>query len=111
MTDKLHCLYCSDEMIFERGTLTGIKRCVCRNPNCKYDGYHFPVEVIRHIIDGKKARDALKIGISALGLVGNGKGDEQGLCRFVDENNCESVRTICRNALDKIETITKPRTK
>lgn len=59
MTDKLHCPFCSDEMIFERGTVKGIQRVVCRNPKCIYDGWHFPVEIIQRMIDGKKAQDAL----------------------------------------------------
>lgn len=59
MTDKLHCPWCGDELIFAH-KLKGIQTCVCRNTTCKYDSYHFPVEVIRQLIDGKKAQDALK---------------------------------------------------
>lgn len=60
MTDKLYCPWCGDELIFAH-KLKGIQTCVCRNPTCKYDGYHFPVEVIQQLIDGKKAQDALKV--------------------------------------------------
>lgn len=60
MTDKLKCPFCSDELVFPKDKLKGIKLCVCRNPTCKYDGWHFPKEIIHQLIEGNKARDALK---------------------------------------------------
>lgn len=72
MTDKLYCPWCGDELIFAH-KLKGMQTCVCRNPTCKYDGYHFPVEVIQQLIDGKKmqgelerTRKALDIAVDAL---------------------------------------------
>ena len=59
MTDKLHCPFCYGELILP-GKVKDTQVCVCRNPDCKYDGWNFPVEIIQQIIDGKKARDALK---------------------------------------------------
>ncbi len=59
MTDKLYCPWCGDELIFAH-KLKGMQTCVCRNPTCKYDGYHFPVEVIQQLIDGKKVQGELE---------------------------------------------------
>ena len=56
MTDKLKCPFCNADLIVH----TDEQMAVCRNPNCKYDGWHFPLEIWQAIIDGKKAQDALK---------------------------------------------------
>lgn len=60
MTDKLKCCFCGAELNDYPDKTTGARMAVCRNPKCKYDGWHFPVEIIQQIIDGKKAQDALK---------------------------------------------------
>ena len=62
MTDKLKCPFCNADLIVH----TDEQMAVCRNPNCKYDGWHFPVEIIQRMIDGKKARDALNYAIGVL---------------------------------------------
>ena len=60
MTDKLKCPFCGSELNDYPDKTTGARMAVCRNPKCKYDGWHFPVEIIQQIIAGKKAQDALK---------------------------------------------------
>ena len=60
MTDKLKCPFCGTELNDYPDKTTGARMAVCRNPNCKYDGWHFPLEIWQAIIDGKKAQDALK---------------------------------------------------
>lgn len=60
MTDKLKCCFCGAELNDYPDKTTGARMAVCRNPKCKYDGWHFPVEIIQQIITGEKARHALK---------------------------------------------------
>lgn len=60
MTDKLKCCFCGAELNDYPDKTTGARMAVCRNPKCKYDGWHFPVDIIQQIIAGKKAWDALK---------------------------------------------------
>ena len=57
MTDSMKCPFCNADLIVH----TDKQMAVCRNPKCKYDGWHFPVEIIQRMIDGKKAQDALKV--------------------------------------------------
>lgn len=60
MTDKLKCCFCGAELNDYPDKTTGARMAVCRNPKCKYDGWHFPVEIIQQIIAGKKAQDAIQ---------------------------------------------------
>lgn len=101
MSQKLKCPFCGSELVEINADLT------CLNYPCRAWETYLSVEMWQTIIYGKKAQEALKVAISALELVGNGKSDEQGICRFVDEQNTESVRDICRNALENIKAITK----
>lgn len=102
MSQELKCPFCGTEL-----KPHGNYGMFCENPECWQTQTPMSIRLWEFLIDGKKAQDALKVAISALGLVGNGKSDEQGICRFVDERNIESVRDICRNALENIKTITK----
>lgn len=106
MTDKLKCPFCGAELK-SCSTFILPNRYMCTNNCCSCSYQAMNTQIWQALIAGKKAQDALKVAISALGLVGNGKSDEQGICRFVDERNCENVRTICCNALTKITSITK----
>lgn len=72
MTDKLKCCFCGAELNDYPDKMTGARMEVCRNPKCKYDGWHFPVEIIQRMIDGKKAQDAL-IRIGKILLLDSGK--------------------------------------
>ena len=56
MTDSMKCPFCNADLIVH----TDEQMAVCRNPNCKYDGWHFPLEIWQAIIDGKKAQDAIQ---------------------------------------------------
>ena len=56
MTDSMKCPFCNADLIVH----TDEQMAVCRNPNCKYDGWHFPVEIIQRMIDGKKAQNAIQ---------------------------------------------------
>lgn len=76
MTDKLHCPFCGAELNDYPDKTTGARMAVCRNPKCKYDGWHFPVEIIQQIIAGKKARGALKAAKEYYVIV-RGYGKEQ----------------------------------
>lgn len=60
MTDKLKCPFCGTELNDYPDKTTGVRMVVCRNPKCKYDGWHFPVEIIQRMIDGKKAQRQLR---------------------------------------------------
>lgn len=60
MTDKLKCCFCGSELNDYPDKTTGARMAVCRNPKCKYDGWHFPIEIIQQIIAGKKAQDAIQ---------------------------------------------------
>lgn len=69
MTDKLHCPFCGAELNDYPDKTTGARMAVCRNPKCKYDGWHFPIDITQRMIDGKKAQEALKVAINALKYV------------------------------------------
>ena len=56
MTDSMKCPFCNADLIVH----TDEQMAVCRNPKCKYDGWHFPVEIIQRMIDGKKAQNAIQ---------------------------------------------------
>ena len=60
MTDKLKCPFCGTELNDYPDKTTGVRMAVCRNPNCKYDGWHFPLEIWQALIDGKKAQRQLR---------------------------------------------------
>ena len=62
MTDSMKCPFCNADLIVH----TDEQMAVCRNPNCKYDGWHFPLEIWQALIDGKKAQDALDYAIGVL---------------------------------------------
>ena len=63
MTDKLHCPYCGEELSNDFGVI------FCYNEACKIHGCELNEQVIRDIIDGKRAQDALKVAINALKYV------------------------------------------
>lgn len=60
MSGTLHCPFCGSELNDYPDKTTGARMAVCRNPKCKYDGWHFPIDITQRMIDGKKAQDALK---------------------------------------------------
>lgn len=54
MTDKLHCPYCGEELSNDFGVI------FCYNEACKIHGCELNEQVIRDIIDGKKAQRQLR---------------------------------------------------
>ena len=69
MTEKLKCPFCGAEL----QTDNEIARLImwrCHTPGCLLNGWH-SAEIIQHLIDGKKAQDALKgIEISVAAIRG-----------------------------------------
>lgn len=62
---ELKCPFCQQEMVIPKEEVRkGIQCCVCRNPNCEFDGWHFPVKVITALIDTKKKLDIAVDGIT-----------------------------------------------
>lgn len=58
MNNKLICPFCGHEYIITKDdSCFGQQRCVCRNPNCEFDGWHFPVKLIIVLINTKKKLD------------------------------------------------------
>ena len=56
----MKCPFCGQEMIIPKEEVRkGIQCCVCRNPKCEFDGWHFPVKIITALIDTKKKLDDL----------------------------------------------------
>lgn len=60
MTEKLKCCFCGHELVAYPYKQNGVLYDVCRNPRCKYDGWHFPTEIWHALIDGKKAQRQLR---------------------------------------------------
>lgn len=63
MTDKLHCPFCSKELTIQPRKVANFEIAVCRNPVCKYAGWHLPAELWQ---DLARTRKALKIAVDAL---------------------------------------------
>lgn len=58
MTDKLLCPFCRQELVIPKEEIrNGIQCCVCRNPKCEFDGWHFPVKLVQELITTRKALD------------------------------------------------------
>lgn len=55
---KLKCPFCQQEMVIPKEKVRkGIQCCVCRNPKCEFDGWHFPVKIINILINTKELLD------------------------------------------------------
>lgn len=98
MTDKLKCPFCGTELNDYPDKTTGARMAVCRNPKCKYDGWHFPVEIIQRMIAGKKAQDALKVATDCIESIGGTwrdgptwTNDDMGEIRVNIEGYCDSI--------------------
>lgn len=98
MTDKLKCPFCNADLIVH----TDEQMAVCRNPNCKYDRWHFPLEIWQAIIDGKKAQDALNVAIDALSKIDTFNCPGKGLIE-----TAAGMVSIANRALYEITSITK----
>ena len=63
---NLKCPFCQQEYIITKDDFCfGQQRCVCRNPKCEFDGWHFPVRLVSELIRTRKAlgmaSDCMKI--------------------------------------------------
>ena len=62
MSEKLVCPFCQQEYIIHKDdSCFGQQRCVCRNPNCEFDGWHFPVRLVSELIRTRKALEQSEI--------------------------------------------------
>lgn len=53
---NLICPFCQQEYIITKDdSCFGQQRCVCRNPNCEFDGWHFPIKLVSELIRTRKA--------------------------------------------------------
>lgn len=103
MTDKLKCCFCGAELNDYPDKTTGARMAVCRNPKCKYDGWHFPVEIIQQIITGKKAQDALKVATDCIENIGDTwRGDIRWTNDDMDEIRI-NIERYCDSVLKKIK--------
>lgn len=89
MTDKLHCPYCGEELSNDFGVI------FCYNEACKIHGCELNERVIRDIINGKKAQDALKVATDFIGFVNTSRHADGAL----------AAMAICK--LNEITSITK----
>lgn len=61
---ELKCPFCQQEYIITKGdSCFGQQRCVCRNPNCEFDGWHFPIKLVSELI---RTRKALEVAVGAI---------------------------------------------
>ena len=54
----MKCPFCQQELVIPKEEIrNGIQCCVCRNPKCEFDGWHFPVKLVQKLITTRKALD------------------------------------------------------
>ena len=54
----MKCPFCQQELVIPKEEIrNGIQCCVCRNPKCEFDGWHFPVKLVQELIHTRKALD------------------------------------------------------
>ena len=53
----MKCPYCNFELTFGNKTVSDKQVAVCRNPECKYAGWHLPAELWQELIRTHKALD------------------------------------------------------
>lgn len=57
----MNCPYCNFELTFGDQTVSGKQVAVCRNPECKYAGWHLPAEIFDELNAGKCAKHNLSV--------------------------------------------------
>lgn len=102
MTEKLKCCFCGHELVAYPYKQNGVLYDFCRNPRCKYDGWHFPTEIWHALIAGKKAQDALNVAIDALSKIDTFNCPGKGLIE-----TAAGMVSIANSALYEITSITK----
>lgn len=59
---ELKCPFCQQEYIIHKDDpYLGQQCCVCRNPNCEFDGWHFPVKFVSELICAREALEQSEI--------------------------------------------------
>lgn len=101
MTEKLKCPFCGSEL----QTDNEIARLImwrCHTPGCLLNGWH-SAEIIQHLIDGKKAQDALKhLSQELCYLCMDEKSTKANLYKQINE-----LFIYSHNAIGEITSITK----
>ena len=68
----MKCPFCQQELVIPKEEIrNGIQCCVCRNPKCEFDGWHFPVKLVKELIRTRKALETTQEFITKLYLNGN----------------------------------------
>lgn len=97
---ELKCPFCQQEYIITKDdSCFGQRRCVCRNPNCEFDGWHFPVKLVSELIRTRKALDVAKkwlMKIGYLNMSDRGLGSEKMMTDW--------CKTVALHGLKEIET-------
>jgi len=92
----MKCPFCQQEYVIHKDdSCFGQQRCVCRNPNCEFDGWHFPIKLVSELIHTRKALDvavdALKDNLS-----------QANFREMLDASRFHCIRTKCESALEQI---------
>lgn len=86
--NNLKCPFCQQECVIHKDdSCFGKQRCVCRNPNCEFDGWHFPARLLSELI---RTRKALAVAVDALNIV------------TATPLNSRVIHDVANTALDKI---------
>lgn len=65
--NNLKCPFCQQELVIPKEEIrNGIQCCVCRNPKCEFDGWHFPVKLVQKLITTRKALDVAVDGLEEM---------------------------------------------
>ena len=89
---NLICPFCQQEYIITKGdSCFGQQRCVCRNPNCEFDGWHFPIKLVSELI---RTRKALDVALDWLGQVATLEKCDDDLCREFTKRKLAEIKTV-----------------
>lgn len=85
------CPFCQQEYIIHKDdSCFGQQRCVCRNPNCEFDGWHFPVKLVSELI---RTRKALDVALDWLEQVATPEKCDDDLCREFTKRKLAEIKT------------------
>lgn len=56
----MKCPYCNFELTLGNKTVSDKQVAVCRNPECKYAGWHLPAELWQELIRTRKALETIR---------------------------------------------------
>lgn len=99
--NELKCPFCQQEYIITKDDFCfGQQRCVCRNPNCEFDGWHFPIKLVSELI---RTRKALDVAIDAIKNATEYLGNQEPLVDVMAMN----LHTDLSKALEQITALEK----